>query len=160
MPIIYFAVGGGKFLGQFLGINDKLAGILLILFALIYTTLSGFYGVVFTDIFQGIFIFIAILYICFLAMTTVNLPDNFVISLPGTTQVQQWNLSEWSSIIPPTKLDLPGDYAIFNLFAGAILFYLFKVFLQRLIDNFSKYHPGHQIAGCTRRVGQTDDGSF
>ncbi|NEO52811.1 MAG: sodium:solute symporter [Okeania sp. SIO3B5] len=128
--ISYFAVGGGKFLGDFFGIDDGIAGVLLILLALIYTAVSGFYGVVLTDIFQGILIFVAILYICFIAFQTVNLPETFSISIPGTEQLQQWNLAEWSSITPPITIDLPGDYSIFNLFGGVMLFYTFKVFLE------------------------------
>ncbi|NEQ76657.1 MAG: sodium:solute symporter [Okeania sp. SIO2C9] len=128
--ISYFAVGGGKFLGDFLGIDDGIAGILLILLALVYTAVSGFYGVVLTDIFQGILIFVAILYICFIAFQTVNLPETFSISIPGTEQLQQWNLAEWSSLTPPITIDLPGDYSIFNLFGGVMLFYTFKVFLE------------------------------
>ncbi len=128
--ISYFAVGGGKFLGEFLGIDDGIAGILLIFLALIYTTISGFYGVVLTDIFQGVLIFVAILYICFIAFQTVSLPETFAISIPGTEQLQEWSLKEWSSITPPIKIDLPGDYSIFNLFGGVMLFYTFKVFLE------------------------------
>ncbi|NEP90342.1 MAG: sodium:solute symporter [Okeania sp. SIO2C2] len=128
--ISYFAVGGGKFLGIFLEIDDRVAGILLILLALIYTAISGFYGVVLTDIFQGILIFVAVLYICFMAFQTVNLPDTFSISIPGTEQLQPWNLAEWSSLTPPITIDLPGDYSIFNLFGGVMLFYTFKVFLE------------------------------
>ena len=126
----YFAVGGGKFLGEFLGIDDRLAGILLILLALIYTAVSGFYGVVLTDVFQGILIFVAILYICFITFQTVSLPETFAISIPGTEQLQEWSLREWSSITPPIKIDLPGDYSIFNSFGGVMLFYVFKVFLE------------------------------
>ena len=112
----YFAVGGGKFLGEFLGIDDRVAGILLILLALIYTAVSGFYGVVLTDVFQGILIFVAIVYICFITFQTVSLPETFAISISGTEQLQELSLREWSSIIPPIKIDLPGDYSIFNLF--------------------------------------------
>ena len=126
----YFAVGGGKFLGEFLGIDDRVAGILLILLALIYTAVSGFYGVVLTDVFQGILIFVAIVYICFITFQTVSLPETFAISISGTEQLQELSLREWSSIIPPIKIDLPGDYSIFNLFGGVMLFYLFKVFLE------------------------------
>ncbi len=42
----YFTLAGGKFLGQFLGINDELASIALVSLALVYTAASGFYGVV------------------------------------------------------------------------------------------------------------------
>jgi len=51
--ISYFAVGGGKFLGQFIGFDDRLASTLLIILALIYTAISGVYGVVLTDVFSG-----------------------------------------------------------------------------------------------------------
>ncbi|NER47699.1 MAG: sodium:solute symporter [Symploca sp. SIO1A3] len=122
----YFAVGGGKFFGNFLGIDDRYAAIFLILLALIYTTLSGFYGVVWTDVFQGILVFLAILYICVLALQTATIPDTFSITLPGSEQLQQWSFTEWSSILPPMTVDLPGDYAIFNLFGGVIFFYLLK----------------------------------
>ncbi|NES77404.1 MULTISPECIES: sodium:solute symporter [Okeania] len=128
--ISYFAVGGGKFLGIFLEIDDRVAGVLLILLALIYTAISGFYGVVLTDVFQGILIFVAVLYICFMAFKTVNLPETFSISIPGTEQLKTWNLAEWSSLTPPITIDLPGDYSIFNLFGGVMLFYTFKVFLE------------------------------
>ncbi|NEP11833.1 MAG: sodium:solute symporter [Symploca sp. SIO2C1] len=125
----YFAVGGGKFFGNFLGIDDRYASIFLILLALIYTTLSGFYGVVWTDVFQGILVFIAIIYICILALQTATIPDTFSVAIPGTEQLQQWTFTEWSSILPPMTIDLPGDYAIFNLFGGVIFFYLLKEFM-------------------------------
>ncbi len=55
----YFSVAGGKFLGQFLGMDDRLASVILILLTLIYTVASGFYGGVITDLFQGFLIFVA-----------------------------------------------------------------------------------------------------
>jgi SSS family transporter len=129
----YFAVAGGKFLGEFLGMSDRWASILLILFSLIYTVISGFYGVVFTDLFQGILILIGIFCVCVIAFTTVNLPESFSVALAGTEQVKTWNFAEWSSIIPSATLDLPGDYSIFNLFGGVIAFY----FLKTIIDGTS-----------------------
>ncbi|NES85023.1 MAG: sodium:solute symporter, partial [Moorea sp. SIO2B7] len=41
--ISYFAVGGGKFFGAFLGIDDRLAAIFMIVLAMIYTAVSGFH---------------------------------------------------------------------------------------------------------------------
>lgn len=122
----YFAVAGGKFLGQFLGINDEIASIALISLALIYTAASGFYGVVWTDVFQGVLIFAAIIYVCTLALQTVTIPETFSVSIPGTQQLKEWSFSEWSSISPSLTVDLPGDYSIFNLFGGVIFFYLLK----------------------------------
>jgi len=128
--ISYFAVGGGKFLGPLIGFDDRLASTLLIILASIYTALSGFYGVVITDVFQGVLIFVAVIYICAIALQFPHLPETFAISIPGTDRLQEWNFSEWSSILPPMQVDLPGDYASFNLFGGILCFYLVKVLME------------------------------
>ncbi|MGD1909393.1 MAG: sodium:solute symporter [Rivularia sp. (in: cyanobacteria)] len=128
----YFTVAGGKFLGQFLGINDELASIALVSLALVYTAASGFYGVVWTDVFQGILIFAAIIYVCVLALQTAVIPETFSVSIPAGEgfELQQWNFADWSSISPSLTLKLPGDYSVFNLFGGVIFFYLLKVFME------------------------------
>ncbi|MEO0840121.1 MAG: sodium:solute symporter [Cyanobacteria bacterium J06643_5] len=124
----FFTVAGGKFLGQFLGINDNLASIALVTLALVYTAASGFYGVVWTDVFQGVLIFIALIYVCVLALQTATIPETFSVSIPAGEDFvqQQWNFADWSSITPSLTLDLPGDYSAFNLFGGVIFFYLIK----------------------------------
>ncbi len=124
----FFTVAGGKFLGQFLGINDNLASIALVSLALIYTAASGFYGVVWTDVFQGVLIFIALIYVCVLALQTATIPETFSVSIPvgDVFELKEWNFSDWSSITPSLTLDLPGDYSAFNLFGGVIFFYLIK----------------------------------
>ncbi len=124
----YFTLAGGKFLGQFLNINDELASIALVSLALIYTAASGFYGVVWTDVFQGILIFLAIIYVCVLAMQTVVIPETFSVSIPvdKSFELYEWNFADWSSISPALTLNLPGNYSAFNLFGGVIFFYVLK----------------------------------
>jgi SSS family transporter len=124
----FFTFAGGKFLGQFLGINDELASIALVSLALVYTAASGFYGVVWTDVFQGVLIFVAIIYVCVLALQIVTIPETFSVSIPaGDSFVQQqWIKQDWTNISPSLTLDLPGDYSAFNLFGGVIFFYLVK----------------------------------
>lgn len=131
--ITYFAIGAGKFVGEFLGIPPRLAAILMIILAMIYTVASGLYGVVWTDVFQGIFIFGVIIFLCILAMQTVVLPEEFLVSVPmggGTFQTIKTTLAEWTRIIPPREMDMPGEYSIYNLFGIAIMFYLFKVTIE------------------------------
>ncbi len=131
--VSYFAIGAGKFAGEFLGIDWKLAAIIMAGLAMIYTVASGLYGVVWTDVFQGVLIFGAILFVCFKAITLVTLPDVFSTSVPladGTFQTIQMKLSDWSRISPPATMDLPGVYSMYNLFGLAITFYLFKIVLE------------------------------
>ena len=139
--VTYFALGGGKFLDQFLGIGNYLglpsefwAATLLISVAMVYTVASGLYGVVWTDVFQGILIFGAIAYMASLAYS-INLPEEFTISLPlfdGGFQRYTTTLKEWTSIIPSSELNIDGasQYSIYNLFGVAIMFYLMKVILE------------------------------
>lgn len=128
--ISYFAVGGGKFFGTLIGIDDKIASVSLISLSTVYTVASGFYGVAWTDFFQGVLILIAILYLCFLSMQIVDIPDTFSVSISGTEQLQTWSFSEWSSILPPLQVELPGNYAIFNFFGAVIFFYLLKTVME------------------------------
>ena len=133
--VTYFVIGAGKFVGEFLGIEPIYASLLMVVLAMIYTVASGLYGVVWTDVFQGVLIFGVILYITGTAMSTVNLPQEFFISVPmvdGSFTAIKTTLAEWSRIIPPNEMNMPegSTFAIYNLFGIAIMFYLFKVTLE------------------------------
>ncbi|NOZ75459.1 MAG: sodium:solute symporter, partial [FCB group bacterium] len=139
--VTYFALGGGKFLDTFLGIHNYLglpsefwAATLLISVAMIYTVASGLYGVVWTDVFQGILIFAAIVYMAVRALG-IDLPEEFSISLPlfdGGFERYTTTLKDWTRIIPDFRLSIDSlsEYSIYNLFGVAIMFYLLKVILE------------------------------
>jgi len=139
--VTYFALGGGKFLDSFLGLQNYFglpsefwAAALLIAVAMIYTVASGLYGVVWTDVFQGFLIFGAILYMASKAFT-ITLPEEFSISLPlfdGGFERYTTTLKEWTSVLPATKLDIDqaSQYSIYNLFGIAVMFYILKVVLE------------------------------
>ncbi|RMF06201.1 MAG: sodium:solute symporter, partial [Candidatus Neomarinimicrobiota bacterium] len=139
--VTYFALGGGKFLDTFLGIHDYLglpsefwAATLLIAVAMIYTVASGLYGVVWTDVFQGLLIFAAIAYMAVRALG-ITLPEEFTISLPlfnGGFERVTTTFRDWTSILPSSHLqiDPASEYSIYNLFGVAIMFYLLKVILE------------------------------
>ena len=65
-----------------MGIEPIYASLIMVILAMIYTVASGLYGVVWTDVFQGVFIFGVILYISRMAMNTVTLPAEFMVSVP------------------------------------------------------------------------------
>jgi len=140
--ITYFAIGSGKFVGEFLGIptfwgmsSQFWAATLMIVLAMIYTVASGLYGVVWTDVFQGTLIFFTVLYICFVAFFNFNLPEAFNVSVPlreGGFLAIPTTKEAWTSIIPHCTLNMPENsiYSIYNLFGIAILFYLLKVTIE------------------------------
>ena len=108
--ITYFAIGSGKFIGEFLGIpaflglsSEFWAATLMIVLAMIYTVASGLYGVVWTDVFQGLIIFGTIVIICAIAIVKFPLPESFMVSIPmkdGTFQALETTRLAWTSIIP------------------------------------------------------------
>jgi Na+/proline symporter len=131
--ISYFAVGGGKFFAEFLGIEQRAASLAAIGLAMIYTAASGFYGVIWTDVFQGVLIFAAIIYVCAVAFQTASLPETFSVSVPlggGEFETVRTSLAEWSSLVPPLALDLPGQYASYNLLGVTLFFYTVKTVMQ------------------------------
>ncbi len=131
--ISYFAIGGGKFFGMLMGVDDRAASVALILLTMIYTAASGFYGVVWTDVVQGGLILAAVIYVIVLAMTKVVLPPEFMVSVPDGTggfEAVRTTLAEWSAVLPPMTIDMPGDYSRYNLFGVTVFFYLLKTCIE------------------------------
>ncbi|HOP49742.1 MAG TPA: sodium:solute symporter [Ignavibacteriales bacterium] len=130
--ISYFAIGGGKFFSEFFNLDEQTGTIILISITTLYTVASGLYGVVWTDVYQGFLILIGVVSVVFIALTTVNLPENFTVSVPNNRSYDVVNVNyyEWSSIFPKFELNLPGDYAIFNLLGVVVVIYLFKTFME------------------------------
>ncbi|MFN3871920.1 MAG: sodium:solute symporter family transporter [Ignavibacterium sp.] len=140
--VSYFAVGAGKFIGDVLRIpnyfglsSEFWAAAIIITFTTLYTVASGLQGVVWTDVFQGVIIFIMIIVICAIALTSANIPDTFTISVPlkdGSFLPIETNRDSWTSILPSWELSFPenSSYSIYNLFGIALLFYLIKVIIE------------------------------
>jgi Na+/proline symporter len=133
--ITYFAKGAGKFVGEFLGIRPELASLLMIIIAMIYTVSSGLYGVTYTDLFQGLLIGFTIIFVCIFVFTSshFSIPESFSVSVPlldGGFQEIKTTAKEWINVVPKWRMNLPGEYAKYNLFGIATIFYLFKVTIE------------------------------
>jgi Na+/proline symporter len=115
-----------------------LAALLMITLAMIYTVASGLYGVIWTDVFQGVLIFGTIIFICYTAFAKFIIPQDFFVSVPVTLEKENITLFQaipktrdaWTSVLPQWRLNFPGDYSIYNMFGIAILFYLIKVTIE------------------------------
>ena len=131
--VTYFAKGAGKFAGEFLEMPEHLAALLVIGVAMTYTIASGLFGVVLTDLVQGSLIALAIAFVSGYVLLTVTLPETFTVSVPagdGTFMPLRTSLEDWTRVVPPWRLDLPGPYSLYNLFGLSIFFYLLKIFFE------------------------------
>ncbi|MBL6825558.1 MAG: sodium:solute symporter [Balneolaceae bacterium] len=127
--ITYFIQGAGIFLSEILGISPDLAAILMISLCAFYAALSGLYGVVYTEVFQGGLILFVIIYVVSHVMINITLPETFVVSVPmGDGQFQQitQNLKDWSSFLPRWEMNVPGEYSQYNLIGLATIMYIFR----------------------------------
>lgn len=140
--VSYFSVGAGKFIGDVLGIpeffglsSEFWAASIIIVLTTVYTVASGLQGVVWTDVFQGVLIFMMIIIICAIAFFSADIPEAFSISVPlkdGSFLPIQTSRDAWTSILPSWELSFPqnSSYSIYNLFGVALLFYLIKVVIE------------------------------
>ena len=127
--ITYFIQGAGIFLSEILGISPDLAAILMISLCAFYAALSGLYGVVYTEVFQGGLILFVIIYVVSHVIMNISLPETFVVSVPmGNGEFQQitQNLKDWSNFLPKWEMNVPGEYSQYNLIGLATIMYIFR----------------------------------
>jgi len=109
----YFFVGGGNFLSAYFPFSAQTCGIIYFALVLIYLSLSGFYGVVYTDIFQAVLILGMIFFIVIKAMV-IGTPDYFA----------QYASEGWTDFLPSWNLDVPAGYENMKSLGLLVLFWI------------------------------------
>lgn len=154
--ISYFIQGAGIFLSQMLGISPDLAGILMITLCAFYAALSGLYGVVYTEVFQGALILVVVVYTVTHVMMNITLPPEFVVSVPagdGTfVQVKQ-TLANWVDFLPKWEMNMPGEYSQYNLIGMATMFYLLRSTIDGMCGSGGYMMQRFMAAKNEREVG-------
>ncbi len=121
--IIYFCTGAGKFLTYFLPFSPVTCTTVMVTVGLLYTLMSGLYGVVFTDVVQMILLSFTALYVTVIAfgMTPeVELQQAFLsLNLENPTGPGAAKLAE-----------LPSWQPILEMFGLVICIYLMRTFLE------------------------------
>jgi solute:Na+ symporter, SSS family len=115
----YFFIGSGKFLSRYFPFSPEVSALILFGVMLVYTVSAGFYGVVYTDLFQGLLILFAIVYITIIAFA-VGTPEYFAAyTTPG-----------WHAITPPWHIDMPPGYENMSVFGLLVIFWIVSNLLQ------------------------------
>jgi len=117
----YFFVGTGKFLSIFLPFSAFQCALLMIVIALFYTTMSGLFGVVYTDLLQAVLIGFVTLYISIKAFLLLD-----------HQAIQEIAPIGWTDIVPTWYVDMPPGYEMYNLFGLSILFMFVKTAIEGL----------------------------
>jgi len=87
--VVFFLAAAGKFLAVFLPFDETTCAVAMAAIALVYTLMSGLYGVIWTDVFQAFLIGAGAIYVSVLAATYVT-PE----------LMEQWPGAAYNTITP------------------------------------------------------------
>jgi Na+/proline symporter len=141
--LTYFVTGTGKFLAVFIPLPPIVCSLLMICAALLYTVLSGLYGVAFTDILQELLMVGTALYVGYEATV-----------LPNHAELMAYSGSNWSSFVPlwtaepMAWLTRPNMYHFFGL---AIVFWISRGLLEGAGGLTGGYMPQRYYAAKNDR---------
>ena len=123
--LAYMIKALGMFVAMFVPFSPATCALVMILIAAVYTIVSGFYGVVYTDLFQSLIIITAIIFISVLAITKINEFGN----ISELAQKVTGN-SEWINSSLRWKVTMPNGYEAYDdLMLLAFFYFLRNMFM-------------------------------
>lgn len=130
--LAYLTKGVGLFLSTFLPYSPEACAYTLIALATVYTMFSGFYGVIFTDLFQSLIIVTAVIYISVKAFFAIS-------GLGGTEEIEKLAVEvtgnpDWMCSSPQWKANMPNGYEKYTPLIPLMVWYLFR----NVLDGFGK----------------------
>jgi len=121
MMLAYLIRGASLFLGIFFPYPPMVTTLVLITITTLYTMSAGYYGVVFTDLVQGIIIAVACVIISVMAFHMIPSLDSFA----ATAQAVTGN-SDWTSSQPQWHTTMPPGYEAYQPLIMMAMFYLLR----------------------------------
>ena len=142
--VVFFLAAAGKFLAVFLPFDATTCAVAMALVALIYTMVSGLYGVVWTDVFQAILIGAAAIYVS--VQATLLVDETLLASWPGAA---------FNTVLPQISDPALAPYELFWLF---LVFWIGKGLLEGLGGSggsaymAQRFYAARDEASC-RKIG-------
>ncbi len=144
--LAYLTKGAGLFLSTFLPFSPEACAYSLIAVAAVYTMVSGFYGVIFTDVFQSGIILVAVVYLSVKAYMAVSGAEEI-----AELALQVTGNPAWMSSVPQWQATMPRGYEKYQALIPLMALYLFK----NLLDGASKIgDPKYFGAKTDRECGK------
>jgi len=119
--IAYLVKGCSLFVGMFVPISPMWTTLFILGFSTIYTAGAGFYGVVITDLIQGLIILVACIFISVLAWDIVGSTEGFAALASATT-----GNANWMSSLPSIHTEMPAGYEVYESLLMFAFFYLVR----------------------------------
>ncbi|MDD2764852.1 MAG: hypothetical protein PHE83_12855 [Opitutaceae bacterium] len=127
MMLAYLIRGASLFLGMFFPWPPLYTTLVLVTVTTLYTMSSGFYGVVLTDLVQGIIVIASCLVIAFLAWNMI--PDTASLA---ATALQVTGNPNWTNSHPEWHTPMPAGYEAYSPLIMMMSFYFVRHFIGGL----------------------------
>lgn len=142
--LVYMIKGLGIFLSIFINYSPMECSLIVIIVTTIYSMVSGFYGIVYIDLFQSIFLLIAVVAVTLLAMNIIPDADNLAFMVKKVT-----GNSNWLSSLPSINTEMPNGYKNYEPLAMFAFFYLMRnVFTGMATGNDARYFGARNEREC------------
>lgn len=144
--LAYMVKGVGLFLSMFLPFSPIVCALIMIGIATLYTMVSGFYGVVYTDIFQSAIIMVAVVVITIMAVAKIAGSPDFAAMAVEVSGNSQWMTSklQWHT-------EMPKGYEQYSALALFAFFYLMRnIFISMGSGGEPKYLGARSDSDCGR----------
>ncbi|HOK88702.1 MAG TPA: sodium:solute symporter [Candidatus Hydrogenedentes bacterium] len=125
--LAYLMKGAGLFLSMFMPFTPLTCALIMVGVATFYTVMSGFYGVVATDLFQAFLIICVVVIISVMAFIRVGDPAAL-----GSIAEQVTGNGQWMTSIPHWKTTMPPAYEAYESLFMFAFFYFLRNFLWGL----------------------------
>jgi len=120
--LAYLIQGAGTFLSMFLPYSPKTCALAMVALTTLYTLMSGFYGVVYTDLFQSGIILVSVVVIIIMAVGAVAGYDGNLDELA----YQVTGAEQWTSSVPSFVTPMPKGYEQYKYLFVFAMFYLLR----------------------------------
>ena len=119
--LAYLIKGAGLFLTMFFPFSPFWCNVVMIGITTVYTMISGFYGVVFTDMFQSLIILAGVIIISAMAIAKVGSVPDF-----GALAAQVTGNDQWMTGLPQWHTTMPAGYEMYQSLVMFAFFYLMR----------------------------------
>jgi len=126
--LAYLIKGAGLFLNMFMPFPPAWCAVVMVAVTIAYTVISGFYGVVYTDIFQCFIILAAVVVVCVVAVGRIA-------GYPGDLSAlaaQVTGNAQWMSSVPHVRAQVFKGYEEFQPLLFVTFFYLLRTVIVGL----------------------------
>lgn len=140
--LAYMVKGVGIFMSMFIDLEPLWCALILIGVATIYTMIAGFYGVVFSDLFQCALIIVGITYISITAILKVGQVPDFPAVAQNISGIQ-----EWMTCFPQRIAAMPKAYEMYE----CLMMFIFFVVIKNVVSGFGGGFEPHYFAARNER---------